>query len=68
MWFLWIHSGSDAGGSTRIPSSFTGCVGLQPTVGRISNDHGVKCAYSVSMTGPMTGKFIFVNITSVLCF
>ncbi|HGD3764196.1 TPA: amidase family protein [Streptococcus agalactiae] len=33
-----IASGSDAGGSIRIPSSWTGLVGLKPTRGLVSNE------------------------------
>ena len=32
---VWLATGSDLGGSLRIPGSFCGVVGLRPSVGRV---------------------------------
>ncbi|HEO1204089.1 TPA: LPXTG cell wall anchor domain-containing protein [Streptococcus agalactiae] len=47
-----IASGSDAGGSIRIPSSWTGLVGLKPTRGLVSNEK--PDPYSTAVHFPLT--------------
>ncbi|HEN5992209.1 TPA: LPXTG cell wall anchor domain-containing protein [Streptococcus agalactiae] len=47
-----IASGSDAGGSIRIPSSWTGLVGLKPTRGLVSNEK--PDSYSTAVHFPLT--------------
>lgn len=47
-----IASGSDAGGSIRIPSSWTGLVGLKPTRGLVSNEK--TDSYSTAVHFPLT--------------
>lgn len=47
-----IASGSDAGGSIRIPSSWTGLIGLKPTRGLVSNEK--PDSYSTAVHFPLT--------------
>ena len=51
-----LATGSDGGGSIRIPSSFCGCYGIKPSQGRVPRFGGVgKPAYSTfSQSGPMS--------------
>lgn len=48
-----LHQGSDAGGSIRIPSSFTGTFGFKPTFGYIPQ-WPASATTLVSHLGPMT--------------
>ena len=36
---VWLATGSDLGGSLRIPGSFCGVVGLRPSVGRVPQNY-----------------------------
>ena len=51
-----LSTGSDGGGSIRIPSSFCGCYGIKPSQGRVPRFSGVgKPSYStLSQSGPMS--------------
>ena len=45
--------GTDTGGSTRLPSSVNGLVGIRPTHGLLSRDGVVPLSLSFDMPGPM---------------
>jgi len=46
-------TGSDTGGSIRVPSSFCGIVGVKPTFGRVSRHGVITLSYTMDHAGPM---------------
>ena len=49
-------SGTDAGGSIRVPAAWTGVVGLRPTHGRVSADGAYPRSSSFDCAGPLAAN------------
>ncbi|MBS4023343.1 MAG: amidase [Dethiobacter sp.] len=50
---VWLATGSDLGGSLRIPASFCSVVGLRPSPGRVAFGPGVLPFSNLAVVGPM---------------
>ena len=50
---VWLASGSDLGGSLRIPGSFCGVVGFRPSPGRVANAPSGMPFDDLGVQGPM---------------
>jgi aspartyl-tRNA(Asn)/glutamyl-tRNA(Gln) amidotransferase subunit A len=50
----WLATGSDTGGSTRVPAAFCGITGLKPTFGLVSKYGAMPLAFSLDHVGVLT--------------
>jgi aspartyl-tRNA(Asn)/glutamyl-tRNA(Gln) amidotransferase subunit A len=49
-----VATGSDTGGSIRMPAAACGCVGLMPTYGRVSLRGAIPLSWTLDHAGPLT--------------
>lgn len=49
-----LATGSDTGGSIRVPASYCGVTGLKPTFGRVSKFGALPLGFTLDHIGPIT--------------
>tara|TARA_Y100000590_G_scaffold462470_1_gene626659 strand:+ start:25227 stop:26642 length:1416 start_codon:yes stop_codon:yes gene_type:complete len=59
---VWLATGSDLGGSLRIPASFCSVVGLRPTAGLVSHGPTVLPFNNLTVEGPMARNVLDVSL------
>ena len=51
---VFMATGSDTGGSIRVPAAYCGTAGLKPTYGRVSRFGALPLGFSLDHVGPLT--------------
>lgn len=60
--FAYLATGSDTGGSIRIPAACCGVVGLKPTYGRVSRHGIIEMSWSLDHSGPLTRSVLDASL------
>lgn len=60
--FAYLGTGSDTGGSIRIPAACCGVVGMKPTYGRVSRYGIIEMSWSLDHAGPLTRSVLDASL------